>query len=105
MLQLRWHSHFDLAFRHLDDLLSFVLITGEIASPFLASPSAANLLLLDSTEKKTARKNTLTFLFDRRHFNNASAQALFHGGHLVMRSERCAVQNYDSSFTYKYQTN
>ena len=72
--------------------LLFALIPGEIASPFLASPSA-NLLLLDSTEKKTAMENPLTFLFDRRHFNNASAQALFHGGHLVMRSERCAVQN------------
>ena len=46
-----------------------------------------------SWPEKLLSKILLTFLFDRRRLNNVSAEALFHGGHLVMRSERCAVQN------------
>ena len=38
-------------------------------------------------------KTPLTVLFDQRHFDNASAVALFHGGHLVKRSERLAMES------------
>ena len=44
-------------------------------------------------EKNSPWKIPLTFLFDWRHSNNVSAEALFHGGHLVVRSERWVVQN------------
>ena len=44
-------------FPSLDDLPSFVPITGEIASRLLHSPSA-KLLLLDSTKKKTVSKTS-----------------------------------------------
>ena len=33
------------------------------------------------------------FLFGQLYFNNVTSHALFYGGHLVMRSKRCAVQN------------
>ena len=36
---------------------------------------------------------SITFPFDQRHFNHVSAEALFHGGHLVMRSEGYTVAN------------
>ena len=35
----------------------------------------------------------MAFLFSQLHFNNVTLDALFHGGHLVMGSKRCAVQN------------
>ena len=35
----------------------------------------------------------LAFLFGQLHFNDVTSHALFYGGHLVMRSKRCAVQN------------
>ena len=31
--------------------------------------------------------------FNAPVFNNVTSHALFYGGHLVMRSKRCAVQN------------
>ena len=35
----------------------------------------------------------IALLFGQLHFNNVTSDALFPGGHLVMRSMRCAVQN------------
>ena len=35
----------------------------------------------------------VALLFSQLHFNKVTSDALFHGGHLVMRSMRCAVQN------------
>ena len=43
--------------------------------------------------EKMLLKIPLTVLFDQRHFDNASAVALFHGGHLVKRSERLAMES------------
>ena len=42
--------------------------------------------------KKRQPKIPLTFLFDRLHFNTVLAEALFQGGHVLMRNKRCAVQ-------------
>ena len=33
------------------------------------------------------------FLFSQLHFNRVTLDALYHGGHLVMRRKRRAVQN------------
>ena len=44
-------------------------------------------------KKKQQAKIPIAFLFSRLHFNNVTSHALFYGGHLVMRSKRCAVQN------------
>ena len=38
-------------------------------------------------------KIAIAFLFGQLHFNNVTSHALFYGGHLVMRSKRCAMQN------------
>ena len=38
--------------------------------------------------KKLPSKIPLTFPFGRIHFNNVSAEAVFHGGHLFMFSDR-----------------
>ena len=44
--------------------------------------------------KKQLQANIpIAFLFSQLHFNNVTSHALFYGGHLVMRSDRCAVQN------------
>ena len=44
-------------------------------------------------KKQPQEKIAIAFLFGQLHFNNVSSHALFYGGHLVMRSKRCAVQN------------
>ena len=44
--------------------------------------------------KKQLQANIpIAFLFSQLHFNNVTSHPLFYGGHLVMRSKRCAVQN------------
>ena len=52
-----------------------------------------NTFRLTSAREKLLLKIPLTVLFDQRHFDNASAVALFHGGHLVKRSERLAMES------------
>ena len=44
-------------------------------------------------KKQPQAKILIAFLFSQLHFNNVTSHALFYGGHLVMRSKRCAVQN------------
>ena len=44
-------------------------------------------------KKQPQAKIAIAFLFGQLHFNNVTSHALFYGGHLVMRSKRCAVQN------------
>ena len=44
-------------------------------------------------KKQQQAKIPIAFLFSQLHFNNVTSHALFYGGHLVMRSKRCAVQN------------
>ena len=44
-------------------------------------------------KKQPQAKIPIAFLFSHLHFNNVTSHALFYGGHLVMRSKRCAVQN------------
>ena len=44
-------------------------------------------------KKQPQAKIAIAFLFRQLHFNNVTSHALFNGGHLVMRSKRCAVQN------------
>ena len=44
-------------------------------------------------EKEPQAKIPIAFLFSQLHFNNVTSDALFQGGHLVMLSKRCAVQN------------
>ena len=44
-------------------------------------------------KKKLQAKVAIAFVFSQLHFNNVTSHALFYGGHLVMRSKRCAVQN------------
>ena len=44
-------------------------------------------------KKQPQAKIPIAFLLSQLHFNNVTSDALFHGGHLVMRSKRCAVQN------------
>ena len=44
-------------------------------------------------KKQPQAKIAITFLFGQLHFNIVTSHALFYGGHLVMRSKRCAVQN------------
>ena len=44
-------------------------------------------------KKQQQAKIPIAFLFSQLHFNNVTSRALIYGGHLVMRSKRCAVQN------------
>ena len=44
-------------------------------------------------KKQPQAKFAISFLLGQFHFNNVTSHALFYGGHLVMRSKRCAVQN------------
>ena len=44
-------------------------------------------------KKQPQAKIPIAFLFSQLHFNNVTSHALIYGGHLVMRSKRCAVQN------------
>ena len=45
------------------------------------------------SKKQPQAKIPIAFLFSQLHFNNVTSPCLFYGGHLVMRSKRCAVQN------------
>ena len=44
-------------------------------------------------KKQQQAKIPIAFLFSQLPFNNVTSHALFYGGHLVMPSKRCAVQN------------
>ena len=44
-------------------------------------------------KKQLQAKIPIAFLFSQLHLNNVTSHALVYGGHLVMRSKRCAVQN------------
>ena len=44
-------------------------------------------------KKQQQAKIPIAFLFSQLHFSNITSHALFYGGHLVMCSKRCAVQN------------
>ena len=44
-------------------------------------------------KKQPQAKLPIAFLYSEIHFNNITSHALIYGGHLVMRSKRCAVQN------------
>ena len=44
-------------------------------------------------KKEPQAKNLIEFLFSEPHLNNVTSDAFFYGGHLDMRSKRCAVQN------------
>ena len=44
-------------------------------------------------KKQQQAKIPIASLFSQLHFNIVTSHALFYGGHLVMRSKRCAVQN------------
>ena len=64
-------------------------------------------------KKQQQAKIPIAFLFSQLPFNNVTSHALFYGGHLVMRSKRCAVQNqgitlrdvYSYCFTLVYMYN
>ena len=44
-------------------------------------------------KKQPQAKIPIAFLFNQLHFTSVTSDGLFHGGHLVMRSKRCVVQN------------
>ena len=44
-------------------------------------------------KKQQQAKIPIAFLSSQLHLNNITSHAVFYGGHLVMRSKRCAVQN------------
>ena len=44
-------------------------------------------------KKQQQAKIPIAFLLSQLHFNNITSHAVVYGGHLVMRSKRCAVQN------------
>ena len=44
-------------------------------------------------KKQPQAKIAIAFLFGQLHFNNVTSHALFYGGHLIMRSKKCAMQN------------
>ena len=44
-------------------------------------------------KKQPHAKIAIAFLFGQLHFNNVTSHALFYGGHLVLRSKICAMQN------------
>ena len=50
-------------------------------------------------KKQQQAKIPIAFLFSQLHFNKVISHALFYGGHLVMRSKRCAVQNQGITLT------
>ena len=47
-------------------------------------------------KKQQQEKNPIVFLFSQLRFNNVISHALFYGGHLVMRSKRCACKTRES---------
>ena len=50
-------------------------------------------------KKQPQAKIPIEFLFSELHLNNVTSDALFYGGHLVMRSKRCAEQNQWNTLT------
>ena len=44
-------------------------------------------------KKQPQAKIPIAFLFNQLHFTSVTSDGLFYGGHLVVRSKRCAVQN------------
>ena len=52
-------------------------------------------------KKQPQAKIAIAFLFGQLHFNNVTSHAHFYGGHLVMRSKRCKVQNQGITLTLK----
>ena len=49
-------------------------------------------LSLISARNNRKKIGPIAFLFSQLHIHNVTSDALFHGGHLVMHSMRCAVQ-------------
>ena len=45
------------------------------------------------SKKQPQAKIPIAFFVSQLHFSNVTSHALVYGGHLVMRSKRCAVQN------------
>ena len=60
---------------------------------------------VSSQQETTASKIPIAFLFSQLHFNNVTSHALFYGGHLVMGSKRCAVQNQGISLSWIAKAN
>ena len=60
----------------------------------------SNTLRFISARKKLRWKIPITFLFDRRKFNQVSAEALFHGGHLVIRNEGCTAAKLENHLKF-----
>ena len=56
-----------------------------------AIPNTLSLTLARNNRKQ--KFQYIAFLFSQLHFNNVTSHVFFYGGHLVMRSKRCAVQN------------
>ena len=56
-------------------------------------------------KKQQQAKIPIAFLFSQLHFNNVTSHALFYGGHLVMGSKRCAVQNQGISLSWIAKAN
>ena len=53
-------------------------------------------------KKQPQAKLPIAFLFSQLHFNNVTSHAPIYGGHLVMRSKRCAVQNQEITLNRSY---
>ena len=53
-------------------------------------------------KRQPQAKIAIAFLFGQLHFNDVTSHALFYGGHLVMRSKRCAVQNQGNHLKPQY---
>ena len=45
------------------------------------------------SKKRPQAKIPIAFFVSELHFNNVTSHALVYGGHLVLRSKRCAMQN------------
>ena len=61
------------------------------ATPVLLTLCTFPTHRVSSRQDTTASEILIAFLFSQLHFNNATLDALFHGGHLVMRSAKPAI--------------
>ena len=52
-------------------------------------------------KKQPQARIEIAFLFGPLHFNNVTSHAVFYGGHFVMRSKKCAVQNQGITLTFQ----
>ena len=59
----------------------------------ISSKRTFHIMHIPNPSSQPQSKIPLTFLFDQLYYNNVSSDALFHGSHLDMHNERCAVQN------------